>query len=161
MLFYLFRYPLTSELVFEYLCKLECNFSPGPDNVLAFILKSCAAGLCIPLSKIFNRSIKLGYFPTIWKNSFLIAFFKSGSRSDISNYRGIAKLSSIPKLFEKILTDILVHNVRSIISPSQHGFLQKRTVVTILLEFTSSVYDGFRLGKQTDVVYTDFSKSVR
>lgn len=71
---------------------------------------------------MFNKSLKLGYFPSIWKESFIIPLFKSGAKSDISNYRGIAKLSAIPKLFEKLIYNTLSHHVSSILSPMQHGF---------------------------------------
>jgi len=84
---------------------------------------------------------------------------KKGNQSDISNYRGIAKLSSIPKLFEKIVTCQLQHHCRSIISHCQHGITRCRSTSTNLLEFTSLITRGFLTHYQTDVIYTDFSKA--
>jgi len=108
---------------------------------------------------IFNLSLSQCRFPSIWKESFIIPLFKKGNKSDISNYRGIAKLSSIPKLFEKIITCQLQHHCRSIISPCQHGFTRCRSTSTNLLEFTSLITRGFLTHHQTDVIYTDFSKA--
>ena len=38
-------------------------------------------------------------------------------------------------------------------------FVIRRSTTTSLLEFTSLTIDGFRNAKQTDVIYTDFSKA--
>ena len=58
-----------------------------------------------PLTFIFNGLLRAGYFPSIWKSSFTIPLYKSGNRSNISNYRGIAKLIAIPKFMEELVTD--------------------------------------------------------
>jgi len=78
---------------------------------------------------------------------------------DISNYRGIAKLSYSPELFEKIITCQLQHHCQSIILPCQHGFTRCRSTSTNLLELMSLITRGFLTHHQTDVIYTDFSKA--
>lgn len=108
---------------------------------------------------MFNLSIKYGYFPTYWKDSYIIPLFKSGNKSGVTNYRGIAKLSTIPKLFEKCLTDQLCHKISSVLSPFQHGFRKGCSTTTNLLHLTSLVNRGFTNGQHTDVIYTDFSKA--
>jgi len=82
-----------------------------------------------------------------------------GSTLNACNFRGISKLSAIPKLFENIITPHLQHCCGSLISSCQHGFIKRRSTTTNLLEFTSFVISGFRKNRQTDVVYTDFSKA--
>ena len=89
----------------------------------------------------------------------MIPLHKSGSLINVSNYRGIAKLSAIPKLFEKLVTDIVSHHVSSILVPCQHGFRKGRSTVTNLVQFTTGIIDGFISGCQTDAIYTDFSKA--
>lgn len=78
---------------------------------------------------------------------------------NVTNYRGIAKLNAIPKLFEKLVTDTVSHYVSSAISPYQHGFRKGYSTTTNLLEFSSHVIDGFVSGMKTNVIYTDFSKA--
>lgn len=145
--------------VFNGLVNLKFSHLPGPDGVPSSILKSCANELCIPLTKIFNDSLYVGVFPSRWKESFIIPLHKSGNRRSVDNYRGIAKLSVIPKLFEKIVTNRLIHMLGNFISPLQHGFVRGRSTTTNLLELTGHVFNGFSNGCQTDVIYTDFSKA--
>lgn len=132
---------------------------PGPDGIPSCILKYCAENFALPLSIMFNKSLDTGYLPPIWKESFIVPLFKSGSRIDASNYRGIAKLNTIPKLFEKIVTEILSFQVSSVFCKFQHGFRKHRSTVTNLLELTTIVNEGFRRRYQTDCIYTDFSKA--
>ncbi|XP_055589339.1 uncharacterized protein LOC129741625 [Uranotaenia lowii] len=49
--------------------------------------------------------------------------------------------------------------VENRISPHQHGFFSKRSVVTNLCEFTTRVLDWMIKGFQVDCIYTDMSKA--
>ena len=150
---------LTEEEVLNGLKTLKNSISPGPDGVPANVLKLCAIELYIPLTKLFNYSLSLGYFPYFWRSSYIIPLHKTGSRCNIENYRGIAKLSAIPKLFEFLVSRRLTHFVAPIFSPCQHGFIRGRSTLTNLMELTCYVHNGFANKFQTDVIYTDFSKA--
>ncbi|XP_046806162.1 uncharacterized protein LOC124419723 [Lucilia cuprina] len=139
--------------------KLKFSDKYGPDGIPSCVLLNCIYPLISPLTYLFNASLSNGYFPDFWKKSYIIPLFKSGNRSNISNYRGIAKLSVIPKLFEQIVTETLSHQVSTFLSPFQHGFKKGRSATTNLLEFTTSVIKSFYAGYQTDTIYTDFSKA--
>lgn len=150
---------LNTTIVASQLKKLKFAYSYGPDNIPSSILINCADALAIPLTTLFNTSIKYGIMPEIWKKSFIVPLFKSGNKSMIENYRCISKLSIIPKLFEKLITDMLYYQVSNLISPFQHGFQKGCSTTTNLLHFTTAVNRGFFHRKQTDVIYTDFSKA--
>ena len=65
------------------------------------------------------------FFNTILKSGYLPAIYKSGDKSDPSNYRGICVSSCLSKLFCSILNQRL-HNFireRNLLHPSQIGFL--------------------------------------
>lgn len=141
------------------IAEVKCCFSPGPDNVPACILTKCSKSLVDVLCYLFNLSLQCGVFPKLWKSSFILPLFKKGARHDVSNYRGIAKLSPIPKLFEAILTKDMTFKVKSLISRNQHGFCSGRSTLTNLLTLSTKVSDGFASKLQTDVGYFDFSKA--
>jgi len=145
--------------VFAYMKTIKHSHKGGPDGIPSVIIKECAEALCKPLAMIFNVSLKSSTFPTAWKESFVIPLHKSGPKSNIKNYRGIAKLSVMPKLFEHIISDQLNPLLRPIISTAQHGFVKDRSTTTNLLEFTNLISDGFADGLQTDVCYTDATKA--
>ena len=150
---------LQSQYVSKNLRNLRSIKSPGPDGIPSIILKYCSDTLAIPLTLLFNYSLKYSHFPTFWKKSYIVPLHKSGSLTNVSNYRGIAKLSAIPKLFEKLITDVISHKVQPILSPYQHGFRSGLSTITNLIQFSSTVIKGFIQRNQTDTIYTDFSKA--
>lgn len=145
--------------VYSALLALKPSSYAGPDGVPAIVLRECADMLFIPLTKMFNQSLSSGVFPELWKKSFIVPLYKSGCRSNVENYRGIAKLSAIPKLFEQLISRKIVHSLSSVVSPCQHGFFKGKSTVTNLLEFTSHVFSNFSCKLQTDAIYMDFSKA--
>lgn len=139
--------------------KAKPSNSIGSDGLSTNIVKNCVSSLVKPLKLLFMRSLATGVFPQKWKASFVTPIFKSAARNKVINYRGVAILPSIGKSLEKIVYNSLFEFVKSRISTSQHGFFKGRSVVTNLLEFTSSSINSIEDGKQMDVVYTDFSKA--
>jgi len=95
--------------------KLDC------DGLSLFILKNRIGVLCEPLKIIFNKSLSTGVFSHRWKLAIVSPIFKSGYKNIVSNYRPIAKLSNVSKLFEPSVAKQLTFHAGRIISPNQHG----------------------------------------
>lgn len=146
-------------VVLEALQNVDASKGPGPDGISPLFLKNCASSLAEPLHLIFTKSLMAGIFPSNWKTSSLTAIFKSGSRSRIENYRGIAMLPSIAKLFESIVCKSLADYVQPLLSPQQHGFSPNRSCSTNLLEFTNFTLTSMEAGHQVDALFTDFEKA--
>lgn len=145
--------------VFEAISSLDCNPCPGPDGLPNILLRSCTYSLSIPICKIFNRSLTIGFFPSQWKNSFVTPIYKSGDKNLVTNYRPITKQSALPKLLEKLMIPSLTFTFNNILDNNQHGFRKGRSVETNLLCFYNTLINTMESGKQTDVIYMDFSKA--
>ena len=132
---------------------------PGPDGIPPSLMKNLAPAFVKPLFWLFNLSLTSGQFPSVWKKSFLIPIFKSGKRSDIKNYRGIAIISCIPKLFEAIVNQKIFNQVKNRITCNQHGFYKGRSTTTNLLEFVDFSLASMDRGNFVETLYTDLSKA--
>lgn len=77
--------------------------SCGPDNVTSLLLKECANSISSPLCTLFNKQLRSGCFPKMWKVANLVLVFKSGDKEMVENYRGISLLCIISKVLEKCL----------------------------------------------------------
>lgn len=141
------------------LLNLDANKGPGPDKIPPSILKKCATSFSLPLCLIFNRSLVTCVFPEKWKLSFVTPIYKNGKRNDVANYRGIAILSAVAKLFELLICRTMYEDLRCLISEDQHGFMQGRSTVSNLIEYVSFILKAMEEGSQVDSVYTDFSKA--
>ena len=55
------------------------------------------------LAKIINTSFSDGIFPQKLKNSRVVPIFKERSKNEMRNYRPISLLSSLSKIYEKLM----------------------------------------------------------
>ncbi|CAH2091306.1 unnamed protein product [Euphydryas editha] len=97
--------------------------------------------------------------PEIWKRSYVVPIFKSGDKHNVDNYRPISKLSTVAKLFEKIVYDNIYPNLRPFLISQQHGFVDGRSTERNLCEFLHRISIAIDQGFQVDVVYIDYSKA--
>jgi hypothetical protein len=145
--------------VLDKLKKLNTNKGMGPDNIPPLLLKRCAHSLAYPLKIIFEKSLTTGIFPNQWKRARIIPVFKKGNADNVSNYRPIAILSSIAKVFESIVCDVLTNHSKPLIRAEQHGFQEKKSVVTNLIIFLTPIMKGVDSKHQIDAIYTDFASA--
>ena len=152
--------PFTEEQVMNKLVKLKPNKSCGPDGIHVNVLRTVPA-LAVPLCDIFNHSVFSGYVPQEWRDGNITPLHKKGSRKLCSNYRPVTLTSQIVKLLEHLVQDQLLTHVQenNIISCHQHGFQQKCSCVSQLLECMNDWTLSYDLGDSTDVIYLDFAKA--
>lgn len=149
---------IQKENIKKALCSIDPKKGPGPDGFPSIFLKSCP-GLCEPLYLLYNQCLSTGRYPRLWKVAQVVPIFKSGDKSDISNYRPISLLSHFGKLFESLILEQLFFIVKRSIDMNQHGFFQKRSVITNLVPFVQAISMDMEQGVETCTVYTDFSKA--
>jgi hypothetical protein len=97
----------------------------GPDGIQNMIIQHLPRLGLKFIAKIFNSSLALNYFPTLWKVVKIIMLPKSGKdHSSPLNYRPICLLNSLAKLFEKIILKRLNFQLQEmkIIRDEQYGF---------------------------------------
>ena len=75
-------------------------------NVPNKLIKLASGQLSAPFTEIYNKSILSGEFPEIFKISKVTPIFKSGSISELGNYRPIAVISPFSKVLERLVTNL-------------------------------------------------------
>ncbi|KAF2365594.1 Reverse transcriptase domain [Trinorchestia longiramus] len=113
------------------------------------------------LTNIFNRSLETGITPDDWKRANVTAIFKKRNKQIPNNYRPISLTSVISKTKERLLkVRITKHlNDQNLINDTQHGFREKRSCLTNLLDFFGEVNRIYDRTKAVDLVYLDFQKA--
>jgi hypothetical protein len=140
---------------------LKSSFSAGLDELPAIVLKTLSHQLSSPLSVIFQQSFQTGKLPDDWLKAKIRPIFKKGSRTDAANYRPISLTSVGCKAMERVIKDFLLDHLRTnnIITPSQHGFLAKKSTETQLLECVNDWTGSLNRHENVDVFYMDISKA--
>ena len=94
------------------------------------------------------------------KTAKVIPLFKSGDRSDFSNYRPISLLSQFSKVLEKLfnfrLEQFLISN--EILSNCQYGFRSRMSTVHAALELIESISTAIDNKKHCAGVFNDLKK---
>ena len=150
----------SEEEVLQLLSNLDVSKANGPDNISAHMLKATTSSIAPSVTLLFNQSLKLGCFPTPWKQSNVVAIPKSKNFSSPSNYRPISLLPVLSKVLEqyvhRVLTDFL--QTHHPISPLQWGFQAHKSTTTTLLNVTNHWLQNLDSGREICAVFLDLKK---
>ena len=140
---------------------LDVNKSCGPDLMSPRLLKEGSAILAEPYSKIFTSSLRLGHFPTSWKDGNITALHKKDDRSMPSNYRPISLLCQAGKSLERCVHKVLYNYIHEhrILTPFQSGFVTGDSTTFQLLHIYHTFCEAVDSGKEVRVVFCDISKA--
>ena len=138
---------ISPKTVRDKLKKLNQNKSPGHDNWHPYTLNELADVISVPLSILYNKSLREGAHKS-WLKAVITPIFKKGKKDESSNYRPVSITSVISKIMESIVRDRIVEHLmkNSILANDQHGFVPGRHCITQILlcleEWTSMVEKG-------------------
>ena len=92
---------LEESFVPQQLLAVKTNKVISLDKISARLLKNSAHTIALPVTKLLNLSIKTGKCPKLRKCSKITALFKSGDRTNGSNYRPIPILPTLSEILER------------------------------------------------------------
>ncbi|UYV65012.1 hypothetical protein LAZ67_3002816 [Cordylochernes scorpioides] len=117
-----------SEITGE-IARLKRNKACGLDSIPNEAIKALPPAYLAALKDIYNRVLKTGQFPTTWCKTIIHPIFKNGDADNPHNYRGIALLSNLAKLFSSIMKIRLSKwtENRAIIPENQAGFRKEHS----------------------------------
>lgn len=158
---YSFAYILTSATEIEEVIKSLKIASPGHDDIHIKVIKECSEEISQFLEFIINKSFDEGYFPDILEIAKVIPIYKKGEKSDCTNFRPIAILSTFSKIFEKIivkrLNDYLTRY--NLISKCQFGFRPHFTTELAIHTLCQNIYNALDNKLYQLTVFCDLSKA--
>ena len=96
--------PIRLEEVVHCISKLKPNKAAGIDGISPGTLKLLPQVWLNYLTILFNMIFNQDY-PLNWTLMKVITLFKKGARDDPGNYRGISIISSLPKVYDMILSN--------------------------------------------------------
>jgi hypothetical protein len=107
--------------------------APGEDGIPNEVWKGLLTILPKYITAIYNKYLKEGVFPRIWKTAKIIPIVKPGKEGsdEVNKFRPISLLASGAKVLEKLLINRINHHVytRGHMNKNQFEFRpQKRTV---------------------------------
>ena len=140
--------------------RLKNKSSKGIDGISNNLIKTAKYVFTKPLTLIINQMLTSGIFPEQLKVSKIIPVHKANDKLFSTNYRPIALLPSISKMFEYILLEQLTsHFVENkLISPQQYGFRAKHSKELASLNLVNYLTYKLDNGIIPINIYIDLSK---
>ena len=154
-------FEITPQSVKDVFDCLDVNKSCGPDLMSPRLLKEGSSVLAEPYSLVFTSSVRLGHFPTPWKNGNITALHKKEDRSLPSNNRPISLLCQPGKSLERCVHKELYNyiNEHKLLTPFQSGFVPGDSTTFQLLHTYHMFCEAVDSGKEVRVVFCDISKA--
>ena len=156
----MFLFPVSKTECSEIISSLKVTKQGINEIPVKLFIQSRVSFLAI-ICDMINTCFKLGSFPDVLKRAVVVAIHKKGDRSLTSNYRPIALLPFLSKVFERcifkrISSFISKHNI---ISPSQFGFSKGKSTEDAVCCLTEHIYESLNSKNVCVNVFIDLRKA--
>ena len=142
---------------------LKRGKAPGLENIDNEALRlGTTTSLFHHLARHFTSSIQIGYIPTAWKLTTLRMLLKPDKLLSLTtSYRPISLMSSIMKLFERVIELRLRSYLKDIgfINKYHSGFRQNKSTDDHLFMLSQSVMKSFNRGEHVVAAFLDIEKA--
>ena len=151
--------PVTVNEIHLQIQKLNTNKSSPLNSIPAKILKHNANIFAILLQKMFNSNVAECYFPKELKAGEISSLFKSLDAFIKKNYRPITVLSSVSKIYERVLENQIKSHALSFLSPLLCGFREGYGTQHALLRLIETCKKTLDKGGFAGALLMDLSKA--
>lgn len=127
--------------VLQIIKSLKNTNSVGYDGISTKVLKYIAMNISAHLSYLINLCIETGIYPDKLKTSIIKPIFKKDNRECLENYRPIALVPVISKIFEKHICKELNNYLENnnILAKEQKGFRHNKSINMAIYDFLDFV----------------------
>ena len=152
---------ISTEEVRNQVNQLDDKKSAGHDSLTNKFIKLSLPFILTSLTFILNTSQSRGVYPDHLKIAKCIPIYKKGKKDNPSNYRPISILSSINKIYEKILYQKLEKHLTKfdVLYEHQYGFRQNHSTNQALIEITDYLKTTLDNKKLACGIFLDLTKA--
>ena len=156
----IFLKPVSQDEIVKLVKSLK-NTAPGHDDMTADILKLSLNHTVDALVHLCNLSLLQGVFPSELKMANVLPLYKASDSMSFNNYRPVSLLSTLSKVFEKIMYNRLLDFLEKhdILFKYQFGFRKKHSAYMALMVLTDKIIKCMENGESVIGIFLDFSKA--
>ena len=130
-----------------------------PLGMFPLFLKRTAIVMTPCLSVVFRRFVRLGSFPSCWKQANVTPIPKGPPSSSVSNYRPISITSALSKVFEHLVSVRLARFMErnGVLPSTQFAYLKCLGICDALLCVSHALESALESGQEARIVQIDFN----
>ena len=140
---------------------LKPKNTSGLDGISSNMLKKLSTVISPTLTVLINQSIQCGVFPEKLKIAKVLPLHKKDDKDIFDNYRPISLLSSISKIFERVMFNQIndYFNINKLYYKHQHGFREAHSTDTAAVELIDRIINDIDKQDIPLGVFLDLSKA--
>ncbi|MCG8048238.1 MAG: reverse transcriptase family protein [Candidatus Thiodiazotropha endolucinida] len=141
--------------------QLKTGRSGGPDRLINEFFIHGKHVLVPTICNLFNKIFENGYFPEQWAEGYIVPLHKKGNTNDVENYRGITLLSTLGKLFSRVINNRLCTWAENydVLIEAQAGFRPGMSTVDNIFVLHGVISHMLNQGKKLYCSFVDFTKA--
>ena len=153
--------PTDHEEVEHTIMQLKSDCSPGWDLISAKALLAVSHIITPVLTDIINRCLINGIFPDALKKSIVHPIFKGGDSGCVNCYRPISILTTLSKIFERIINKRLTKYLeqQNLLTKTQYGFRTGKSTDDAVHDFTDFLIKKIDKNKKCISIFLDLAKA--
>ena len=135
--------PQVEEKEVQYtLAGLDTSKSNVQNDIPAKILKEFSADLAKPVSNVINASLKQGKWPDIYKLEIVTPVPKEFPPKDVDQLRNISGLLNLDKVSEKIISKMIISDMKGKMDPSQFANQKGLSIQHYLIKMIDRILEA-------------------
>lgn len=134
--------PVSTSYIRNILDHLNPRKAVGVDGISLWILRSGSPVLAEKVTKLTNFCILNRSLPSEWKQACLTPVFKRRIDTDKANSCPVSILTSLSKVFEKVIYHQTWNAFHNVLSSNLSGFMKTESCCTALLKMTEDWRNG-------------------
>ena len=110
--------------------------------------------------ELFNELYRAGEIPDEWGKTIIVPIFKmKGDAGKCENYRGIALIPHVTKLYERIIEGRTRARVEPILGEEQHGYRKNRSVTDLIFGLRIVMEKSWDFNQSLYIAFIDLQKA--
>ena len=150
--FTMLDFKISDKEITDAISKLKANKSGGLELISNNMIKSAQNYILPSLKLLFNKILTYGIYPKNWAHGYISPIFKSGSKDDPNNYRGIFFGCLNSRLDKYLLQNELINNC-------QIGFCKNSRTSDHMFVVKCIIDYYFSKGSKVYTCFVDFQKA--
>lgn len=157
----IFLKPVSLKEVKGIIASLKNKPTCGIDGISNIDLKLLSEVISPHLVLLINASLESGCFPNTLKKAIVIPIFKSGDKKQANNYRPISILTSLSKIFEKVIDSRIRKYITKKVGfdKNQFGFIEKAGTDGALFQTTQHINASLDKREYAAAIFVDLKKA--
>ena len=133
------------------LSQLKTNKSTVKGDISAKVYKELAAYIAEPLTHVYNTSLLKGEYPNIYKYEVSTPVPKKYPVKSIDQMRNISGLLTADKIFEKLLSELILSDLKHTSDKSQYGNEKETSIQHYLIKMIHRILEATDINTKREV----------